>query len=126
MRQGARRALAGDRARNTVEDYFGPKGLQGPFLGGVRTGALVDIADIADKIKNAIKPPEEDNASSNALTIISYIVKAGPLIRGGKRGRQHPERCIRARRLPDQAERQPGPDRSAGHHQSREPRQRPV
>ncbi|MFZ0385388.1 MAG: hypothetical protein WAL22_06990 [Solirubrobacteraceae bacterium] len=69
--------------RNTVEEYFGPKGLQAPFLGGAQVGALVDIAKLADEIKNAVKPPESNTTATNALTIISYVVKAGALIPGG-------------------------------------------
>jgi hypothetical protein len=68
--------------RNTVEEYFGPRGLQGPFLGGAQIGALIDIAKIADQVKNTIKPPEQDNATSNALNIMSYVVRAGAVVPG--------------------------------------------
>jgi hypothetical protein len=68
--------------RNTVEEYFGPKGLQAPF-GATGVGALVDIAKIADQIKTAVKPPEADKTATNVLSIISNIVKAGALIPGG-------------------------------------------
>ena len=68
--------------RNTVEEYFGPKGLQAPF-GATGVGALVDIAKLADQIKTAVRPPEEDRTATNVLSIISNIVKAGALVNGG-------------------------------------------
>jgi hypothetical protein len=65
--------------RNIVEEYFGPKGLQGPFLGGVQVAALVDIGKIADRIRTAVQPPPADNATSHALNIVSFLVKIGGL-----------------------------------------------
>ena len=61
--------------RNTVATYFGPSGLQAPFLGGVQVAALVDIGVIADKIRKDVQPPAADNATSHALSIVSFIVK---------------------------------------------------
>lgn len=64
--------------RNTVEEYFGPKGLQAPF-GTAQVAALVDVAKVAEAIKTAIQPPAADNAASHALSIISFITKIGGL-----------------------------------------------
>jgi hypothetical protein len=61
--------------RNTVEEYFGPRGLQAPFLGGVQGGALVDVAQIGDAIRAAVQPPPADNATSHALSIITFVTK---------------------------------------------------
>jgi hypothetical protein len=81
----ARRELALEVGRrNTVEEYFGPKGLQAPFLGGAQVGSLVDIAKIADQIKRAVEPPEKDQTASNVFSVLSNIVKAGALIPGGQ------------------------------------------
>ena len=68
--------------RNTVEEYFGPKGLQAPF-GATGVGALVDIAKIANQIKTAVQPPEDSKTATTVLSILSNIVKAGALIPGG-------------------------------------------
>jgi PKD repeat protein len=65
--------------RNTVEAYFGQNGLQGPFLGGVQVAALVDIAAIAEQIRTAVQPPAADNATSNALSIVSFVTKIAGL-----------------------------------------------
>src|SRR6202042_188892 len=68
--------------RNTVEAYFGPKGLQAPF-GATGIGALVDIAKIANQIKDAVQPPEDSKTATTVLSILSNVVKAGALIPGG-------------------------------------------
>ncbi len=65
--------------RNTVAAYFGSNGLQAPFLGGVQVAALVDVAKIAEQIRQAVQPPAANNATSGALTIISYVVRIGGL-----------------------------------------------
>ena len=65
--------------RNTVAAYFGPNGLQAPFLGGVQVAALVDVAKIAEQIRQAVQPPPANNAVSGALTIISNVVRIGGL-----------------------------------------------
>jgi hypothetical protein len=62
--------------RNAVEEYFGPKGLQAPF-GNAQVAALVDVAKIADQIRTAVQPPAADNATSNALNIVTFITKIG-------------------------------------------------
>ncbi len=63
--------------RNTVEEYFGPKGLQAPFIGGVQVAALVDIAKVAEDIKAAVQPPPENNSTSHVLAIMTFITKIG-------------------------------------------------
>ncbi len=62
--------------RNTVEEYFGPKGLQAPFLGGVQVAALVDVAKIAEQIRQAVQPPPANNAAANAFDIVSFLARA--------------------------------------------------
>jgi hypothetical protein len=66
--------------RNTVEKYFGPQGLQAPFLGGVQVAALVDVAKIAEKIREAVDPPKPNNAAANALDIISFVARAAGFV----------------------------------------------
>lgn len=63
-------------ARNDVAEYFGTNGLQAPF-GSVEVTALVDIAKLADEIRNAVKPADADNATAHALTLASYVTKLG-------------------------------------------------
>jgi len=62
-------------ARNRVETYFGPTGLQSPFKGGVQIPALVNIAAISDEIQKDVQPPAADNSASRALNIISFAIK---------------------------------------------------
>jgi hypothetical protein len=61
-------------ARNRVEAYFGPTGLQAPF-GAAQVAAIVNIAAISDEIQKDVKPPEADNAVSHALNIVNFAVK---------------------------------------------------
>jgi hypothetical protein len=61
--------------RNKVEQYFGPKGLQAPFLGGGGAGAIVDITKLANEITTAVEPPKANNAVSDALGLLSNIAK---------------------------------------------------
>jgi hypothetical protein len=62
--------------RNTVAEYFGQGGLQAPF-GTAQVAALVDVATIAEQIREAVKPPPADNATANAMNILSYIARIG-------------------------------------------------
>ncbi len=65
--------------RNAVEEYFGPKGLQAPFLGGVQVAALVDVAKIAEQIRQAVQPPPANNSAANALDIIGFVARAASI-----------------------------------------------
>jgi hypothetical protein len=58
--------------RNAVAAYLGPKGLQAPF-GALQVAALVDVAKLADEIRQAVQPPPTSNATSDAFTIASYV-----------------------------------------------------
>jgi hypothetical protein len=62
--------------RNTVANYFAR--LESPF-GAAEVAALVNGADIASKITQAVKPPAANNATSYALTVIADLIKAGGL-----------------------------------------------
>ena len=62
-------------ARNRVAAYFGPDGLQRPFLGGAGTSAIVNIAAISAAIQSDVQPPVGDNTASHALNIVSFVVK---------------------------------------------------
>ena len=62
------------RARNQVAAFFGPTGLQEPF-GTASVKALINIAAISDEIEKAVQPPAMDNSASNALNVISFVVK---------------------------------------------------
>jgi hypothetical protein len=55
-----------------VTQYFGPLGLQQPF-GAVGVSALANINEIAQEIKDAVKPPPADNTTSSVLTVLSYL-----------------------------------------------------
>ena len=61
-------------ARNRVEAYFGPSGLQGAFRNGAGLSALVNIAAISAEIQRDVQPPAVNNATSHALNIISFAV----------------------------------------------------
>ena len=61
--------------RNRVAAYFGPDGLQRPFLGGAGTSAIVNIAAISAAIQSDVQPPVGDNTASHALNIVSFVVK---------------------------------------------------
>ena len=61
--------------RNQVAEYFGPNGLQAPFLRGVQSGALVDLAAIGDQIRSEVKPPPAENGASHVLDVITFMIK---------------------------------------------------
>ena len=61
-------------ARNQVASFFGPTGLQEPF-GTASVKALINIAAISDEVQKAVEPPPMDNSASDALSVISFVVK---------------------------------------------------
>jgi hypothetical protein len=60
---------------NTVEEYFGAKGLQAPFLGGVQVAALVDVTKIAEQIRQAVQALRPTTVRISAL-ICSTVTSA--------------------------------------------------
>jgi hypothetical protein len=62
-----------------VTRYFGKDGLQRPF-GAAGVTALADVTQISNSIVTAVNPPAGSNATSNALTGISYFLKLGGFI----------------------------------------------
>jgi hypothetical protein len=73
--QSVRRQLQEEvDARNRVEAYFGPRGLQGAFMGTAGLTALVNISAISAEIQRDVQPPAANNATSNALNIVSFAL----------------------------------------------------
>jgi hypothetical protein len=63
--------------RNTVQDYFGPGGLQAPFsAGGAGLNAqLVDVPAVAAEIKAGVPVFPPNNATSNVFSILNFLVE---------------------------------------------------
>ena len=75
---GIRRQLS-DEAFDVakVTRYFGPLGLQQPF-GTASVGALANLTEISQTIRDAVNPPPADNTTSNNLAMIGQILFPTP------------------------------------------------
>ena len=78
--EGVRSQLVDEvRRRNQVAEYFGPAGLQAPFVGGGQVGVLADVQTISNEIRADVTVPVANNAVSHVLTIVTGVLKVATL-----------------------------------------------